>query len=473
MIRRRFVIEVTVLVLLLAAGLAWAAGSSIFATDPVTGTHASVSATTPVGTEPGLYVRVVSTPSGSSGGTSSNFGTGGFPSSGTAIGVKDQLGQMASATVDNSGNLFVNCANCSGSGVSATDEASFTAGNSVVATGGGVYNDAIVGLLQGQQGGFRLTPNRAIHTNLRNQAGTELGTTSNPLQVTGANGSFPVSGTVSVNALPTGSNTIGAVTQASGPWTANVTQFGSSNVATGTGASGAGIPRVTVSNDSVVGIASNSVVNVFQFGSNPVVTGTGTSGSGIPRVTVSSDSSLAANQSINLAQVAGGTTGTSGTGIQKVGVVGNAGVALDAASGTSVPANAVQIAGMGSTFVRVPVVCDSFTPISATANTQIITGATGRQTYICAMNIVVGSATITNVALVEGTGTTCATNTAGIAGGTTSPTGWSFAANGGLAQGSGFGAIMRTATTGDNVCLLISATTLTNQVSGHISWTQQ
>ena len=58
---------------------------------------------------------------------------------------------------------------------------------------------------------------------------------------------------VTINAaLPAGSNTIGAVTQASGPWTANVTQFGSNNVATGTGASGNGIPRMTVSNDSQV-----------------------------------------------------------------------------------------------------------------------------------------------------------------------------------------------------------------------------
>lgn len=51
-------------------------------------------------------------------------------------------------------------------------------------------------------------------------------------------------------ALPTGSNTIGAVTQASGPWTQNITQFGGNNVVTGTGASGSGIPRVTVANDS-------------------------------------------------------------------------------------------------------------------------------------------------------------------------------------------------------------------------------
>ena len=56
---------------------------------------------------------------------------------------------------------------------------------------------------------------------------------------------------VTVNAaLPTGANTIGAVTQASGPWTNNVTQFGSNNITTGTGAGGVGIPRVTVSNDT-------------------------------------------------------------------------------------------------------------------------------------------------------------------------------------------------------------------------------
>ncbi len=58
--------------------------------------------------------------------------------------------------------------------------------------------------------------------------------------------------------LPAGSNTIGAVTQASGPWTSNVTQFGSSAVATGTGAGGAGIPRVTVSNDSTLGLVAGT-----------------------------------------------------------------------------------------------------------------------------------------------------------------------------------------------------------------------
>jgi hypothetical protein len=86
----------------------------------------------------------------------------------------------------------------------------------------------------------------------------------------------------------------------------NVTQFGGSAVATGTGASGAGIPRVTISNDS--SLAANQSVNVNQFGGSAVVTGTGASGAGIPRVTISSDSSLAANQSVNISQIGGVAT---------------------------------------------------------------------------------------------------------------------------------------------------------------------
>jgi len=70
------------------------------------------------------------------------------------------------------------------------------------------------------------------------------------------------------NALPTGSNTIGAVTQASGPWTQNITQFGGSAVVTGTGASGVGIPRVTVSSDSNI-LATQSGTWTVQQGTAP------------------------------------------------------------------------------------------------------------------------------------------------------------------------------------------------------------
>lgn len=64
--------------------------------------------------------------------------------------------------------------------------------------------------------------------------------------------------------LATGANVIGAVTQSAGPWTENITQFGGTNISTGTGAAGAGVPRVTISNDS--SLAANQSVNVNQVG---------------------------------------------------------------------------------------------------------------------------------------------------------------------------------------------------------------
>jgi hypothetical protein len=107
------------------------------------------------------------------------------------------------------------------------------------------------------------------------------------------------------------------------------------------------------------------------------------------------------------------------------------------------------------------------TAVSITANTRIITGTSSKQTYICAINLIVSTAD--NVALVEGTGSTCGTSTAGMAGGSTAATGWNFAANSGLTLGSGTGAVVRTATAADDVCLLVSSGA---QVSGSVMWAQ-
>ncbi len=94
---------------------------------------------------------------------------------------------------------------------------------------------------------------------------------------------------VQVNAaLPAGANTIGAVTQASGPWT--VTGSGTAGTAAAGVVTIQGIAAMTpIVVDPSGGTGS---VNVAQFGGNNVVTGTGVGGNGIPRVTVSSDSSL-------------------------------------------------------------------------------------------------------------------------------------------------------------------------------------
>ena len=84
------------------------------------------------------------------------------------------------------------------------------------------------------------------------------------------------------SALPTGANTIGAVTQASGPWTQNITQFGGNNVVTGTGASGAGIPRVTVANDSNVLATQSGTWTVQQGGAPWSVVGIRTNNTATP-----------------------------------------------------------------------------------------------------------------------------------------------------------------------------------------------
>jgi hypothetical protein len=62
------------------------------------------------------------------------------------------------------------------------DETAFTAGASpILVPGSAVFNDALAALTSGQAGAGRQTPNRARHVNLRNQAGTELGTSAAPL----------------------------------------------------------------------------------------------------------------------------------------------------------------------------------------------------------------------------------------------------------------------------------------------------
>lgn len=111
-------------------------------------------------------------------------------------------------------------------------------------------------------------------------------------------------------------------------------------------------------------------------------------------------------------------------------------------------------------------------PINLTASGQVITGTSAKKTYICSIDIV--SATAQNIALVEGTGTTCATNIFGLAGGTTAATGWNLAANGGVSKGSGSGTVYIGSgdanATAANLCLLLSST---GQTSGEITYVQQ
>lgn len=108
-----------------------------------------------------------------------------------------------------------------------------------------------------------------------------------------------------------------------------------------------------------------------------------------------------------------------------------------------------------------------FTVVRQTGNTQLITGSGSGTIFICSILIV--TASTQNVGLVEGTGTTCATNPAGIMGGNTAALGLNLVANEGLAFGNGEGSITKTYTPGGNVCLLQSGS---GQISGVIGYVQ-
>jgi len=141
------------------------------------------------------------------------------------------------------------------------------------------------------------------------------------------------------------------------------------------------------------------------------------------------------------------------------------------ATGAAPPARADFVGGLtsGATggFVTGFAVCDSFANVnvSTATTTLIVTGVSGRHVRICSLNLVTAAAN--NVALISGTGATCGTGTTGMSGGTTAATGWNFAANSGVTQGSGLGAVNQTNATGDSVCIVTSAAT---QLSGRLAY---
>ena len=242
-----------------------------------------------------------------------------------------------------------------------------------------------------------------------------------PVVVSGATSGTPVTVTFQTANVATNiAQVSGAVTSATNPLYTRATD-------------GTDAQLVTVGGAAYVDLASVNQANVLV--------GNGVTGTGSQRVTIASDNSPVP---FNLSQVNGATvTTSSGTadGAQRIAVA-----TVDPCSPTSYYAR-------------------SFTAISLTANSQVITGSTGNYVYICSISLVVAAAT--NVAVVAGTGSVCATSIGGIFGGTTAATGYNFAANGGISFGAGSGSIGRSDATGENVCILVSAA---NQTSGSITY---
>lgn len=151
--------------------------------------------------------------------TAANWGIGAtaaaVPANANYVGML-QGGNLVGMT-GTSGNLNVQCANCSGSGVSTVDAAAFTASTSLFAGGGGFFQTTATNnpLTNGQQGMWQMTANRAGFVNLRDTAGVAIGTSAAEVFVggrgtagTAAGGVLTVQGVASMTPLFVQSGTV-------------------------------------------------------------------------------------------------------------------------------------------------------------------------------------------------------------------------------------------------------------------------
>jgi hypothetical protein len=247
-------------------------------------------------------------------------------------------------------------------------------------------------------------------------------------------GTSPVSlsGTANVVSITTGTASIGTVAVSG---TSAVSLSGTANVVTLT-AGTAAVGTVAVSGTHAVNLSGTANVvtittgtaalgTVSLTGTSPVnLTGT----ANVVSLTTGAATigALTANQSINLAQVAGTTTVTSASGVQKCGIVGNAGGILDGATATTVPANAFlnglraatanptavadnqMVAMMGDKYGRQVVArapqdlwVQGRATITTTASTAIVASHTVR-TAICTIAVNVTATAATRVDILDG-----------------------------------------------------------------------
>jgi hypothetical protein len=121
-----------------------------------------------------------------------NQGTPAATSNAWPIKVTDGTNVLAMQNVSSVYALPVKVLAQVGGGFSQADGSAFAAGTTPTDVFGGVYNDSIASPGSGQTAAARITGFRALHINLRRNDGTELGTSTNPLQIASAAGSIPV-----------------------------------------------------------------------------------------------------------------------------------------------------------------------------------------------------------------------------------------------------------------------------------------
>ena len=221
--------------------------------------------------------------------------------------------------------------------------------------------------------------------------------------------------------------------------------------------------NVNASNELLVAITANSAVNVAQINGVTPLMGAGNTGTGSPRVTIATDQAALNGLGVyveDAGETAGGNLAMAGT-VRRDTAASSAGSTGDNAT--------LNTDATGLLWTRTIDPCSSTAKtflainISTATTTEITPSLAGASTnyYVCSLVLVTAAAN--NIALVDDDSDGCGSVTSGLAGGTTSGSGFNMAANSGMTFGNGTGSVFKTAGTNRVICLVTSAAT---QLSG-------
>jgi hypothetical protein len=202
-------------------------------------------------------------------------------------------------------SLNVNCTGGCSSSAGFTDNSAFTAGTTTETNVGGVFNDGLSALSSGNAAAARITPNRGVHVNLRNNSGTEIATSGNPLRIdpTGTT-TQPVSGTLTAN--------IGTTNGLALDTSVNGLLLGQGSTSSGQKgplvqcAATTGAPTDTTADTWPLSCNTSGGLRVDGSGVTQPVSGTVTANAGTGQFNVTC---TAANCPVNVSQVAGTALG--------------------------------------------------------------------------------------------------------------------------------------------------------------------
>lgn len=240
-----------------------------------------------------------------------------------------------SATVNGSGQLSVNCANCSGSGVSQQDATTFVQGTTDMVPIGGIYTTSVSNLTTGQAGVAQLTTDRMLFVNVGKVGGTAAVNG-------GVAGSFGVGGLAASGAALAGDPVLIAGGNGTDAYTI-LTDTSGHPIIIGAGAAGTANSGVM----TVQGIASMTPVQVSQATAanlNAQVVGAAASGSalaGNPVLAAGSDGTDARDLS----------TDTSGHLIVEPGNTANTTAWLVTGTGGTFPVSQATASNLNATVV--------------------------------------------------------------------------------------------------------------------------